>query len=361
MILVAVVVYDVFETVVVPRRTATRWRISPLIVYLLWPVWQWIGLRVKPAWRRENFLGTYAPFVITLLLVVWVLSLIVGFGLVFHALQDEMQPPPRTHLAAFYAAGTALLTIGYGDIVPTSYAARFIALSAGAAGLAIVALVISLTFNLYSSFMRREVLVLLLDPRAGVPPSGVTLLETYGERRIVGQLAELFGRHEAWTAELLDSHLAYPVLPFLRSSHDGQSWVSALGAVLDAATLLLTAIEQPGDDSPPEARSSRAAAEMMYHTGCHALVDLTQIRLVREQPRGDQAGIERAEFDAACDRLRLVGYPAVSNDASWQAFVERRSVYAVRLNVMARYLASPPTLWIGDRTVIARSHLPHLH
>ncbi len=359
--LVAVVVYDVFQTVVVPRRTAARWRFSPPIVYLLWPIWQRIGLRIKPAWRRENFLGTYAPFVITMLLVVWVVSLIVGFGLVFHALQDELQPPPRTHLAAFYAAGTALLTIGYGDIVPTSYAARFIALLAGAAGLAIVALVISLTFNLYGSFMRREVLVLLLDPRAGVPPSGLTLLETYGERRIAGQLAELFGRYEAWTAELLDSHLAYPVLPFLRSSHDGQSWVSALGAVLDAATLLLSAVDEPADDAPPDARACRAAAEMMYHTGCHALVDLTQIRLVRRPPPGNAAGIERAEFHAACNRLIAVGYRAVSNDATWQAFVERRAVYAVRLNAMARYLAAPPTQWIGDRTALGRSHQPHLH
>ncbi len=359
---VAVILYDVFETVVVPRRTESKWRLAPPILFLLWPLWQRIGLRITPTWRREDFLGTFAPFAIMLILMIWVLALIFGFGLVFHALQDDLKPPPRDFVAAFYAAGTALLTIGYGDIVPQSMLARGIALLAGAAGLAVVALVISLAFNLYGSFSRREVLVLLLDPRAGVPPSGVTLLETYGEKQIVGQLGSLFNQYEAWTAELLDSHLAYPVLPFFRSSHESQSWVSALGALLDAATLMVTAIEPAADANEAE-RASRAAAEMMYETGCHALIDLTQSRLLPSSKAklAVGPGIERTEFVAACERLRSAGFAATCSDAAWQAFAEHRGVYATRLNVIARYLAAPPTQWIGDRSVLNYHRQPHLH
>jgi hypothetical protein len=359
--LVAIVLYDVFETVVVPRRTASKWRFAPPIITLLWPIWQRIGVRLSPAWRREDFLGTFAPFVIMLILVVWVLALIFGFGLVLHALQDDLEPPPREFQTALYAAGTSLLTIGYGDIVPHSSLARAISILSGASGLAVLALVISLAFNLYSSFSRREVLVLLLDPRAGVPPSGVTLLETYGEKKIVSQLAPLFNQYEAWTAELLDSHLAYPVLPFFRSSHDGQSWVSALGAVLDAATLLTTAIAARSDEGE-EFRTSRAAAEMMYHTGCHALIDLTQARNLTGQKISDQLpGIERSEFETACRQLYAAGYAAKCDDASWQAFSAHRAVYAARLNLTARYLAAPPTQWIGDRSLLRHQREPHLH
>jgi hypothetical protein len=359
--LVAVVLYDVFETVVVPRRTETKWRLAPPLIFLLWPLWRTIGIRMQPAWRRENFLGTFAPFVIMLLLVVWVLSLVLGFGLVIHALADDIEPHPETFASAAYVAGTALLTIGFGDIVPTGTLARAMTLLAGASGLGVVALVISLTFNLYSSFARREVMVLLLESRAGSPPSGVTLLETFAEKRIVERLGDTFAQYEAWTADVLDSHLAYPILPLFRSSHDGQSWVSALGAVLDAATLLLTAVEPPPREASLDERSTRAGAETMYQIGCHALVDLTQFQLIRRRVLFEKLpGIERAEFDQACRALSQAGYRTLTGEAPWQAFVAHRSVYATRLNGLARYLASPPTQWIGDRTILGQPHAPHL-
>ncbi len=185
------------------------------------------------------------------------------------------------------------------------------------------------------------------------------MLETYGEKRIVGQLAGLFNQYEAWTAELLDGHLAYPVLPFFRSSHESQSWVSTLGAVLDAATLLITAVEPDTEQTEPQ-RVSCAAAEMMYHTGCHALIDLTQSRLLpKRAAQHREPGIERSEFDEACRRLMSAGYSTAGGDAAWKAFCEHRGVYATRLNVVARYLATPPTLWIGDRSVLhyRQSHL----
>ena len=177
-------------------------------------------------------MGSFATFAIVMLLVLWVVALIIGFGLVVHASADQFRPAIRDYETAFYVAGTSLFTIGYGDFVATAPMARFAMLLAAAGGLTILALVIALTFNLYASFARREVLVLMLDARAGVPPSGVTLLETYGRLGIVDELATTFGQFELWVAEMLDSHLAYPILAFFRSSHDGQSWVSALGAVL---------------------------------------------------------------------------------------------------------------------------------
>lgn len=293
------------------------------------------------------------------MLVTWGATLILGFGLTSHALADEFEPPIGDYQTAFYIAGTSLLTIGFGDIVATAPLARFLMLVAGASGLTLVALVISLAFNLYSSFARREVLVLVLDARAGAPPSGVTLLETYGREQILDQLAALFAQFELWTAEMLDSHLAYPILPYFRSSHDGQSWVSALGAVLDAATLLTTTVvDGPAGEA---ARRARVGAEMFYSIGCHAIIDLTQLRWLyghfdsaRQEP-----GIERSEFESACRQLAEAGYTTDSSDAAWQEFAGRRAVYAERLHVLARYFASPPAQWIGDRSTLARRPAPH--
>jgi hypothetical protein len=360
-LLVAAVLYDVFLAVIVPRRTTSVFRFaSPMTLYL-WPLWRRWGVRLHPAWRREDFLGTFAPFTIVLLLVVWVVALVFGYALILHSLSDQMQPPLADFGSAWYAAGISLLTIGYGDIVPVGFAARLASMAAAASGLAVLALVISLTFNLYGSFARREVLVLLLDSRAGVPPSGVMLLETFGRQRIIDELAATFQRYELWTAEMLDSHLAYPILPFFRSSHDGQSWISALGAVLDAATLLVTTADPAWIDSDVGLRKSRAGAEMMYHLGCHALVDLTQIRPAWRRLIASESlpGIERAEFDTACHKLIEAGYQLAVGDEAWQTFAKHRAVYAARLNLLARYFASPPTQWIGDRTVLAQLHHDH--
>jgi ion channel len=359
--LVAIVLFDVFQTVVVPRRTGSVLRVAPHLLLLLWPIWRRIGLRRQPAWRREDFLGTFAPFAIVFLLVFWFVALIFGFGLILHSLRGQFWPQIVDFETACYVAGTSLLTIGFGDFVATAAPARVAVLLAGAAGLTIVALVIALIFNLYASFARREVLVLALDSRAGVPPSGVMLLETYGRHRIIDELASTFAQFELWTAEMLDSHLAYPILPFFRSSHDGQSWVSALGAVLDAATLLTTAVPEDVCKQTDLLRKGRASAEMIYSIGCHAIIDLTQFRFVRDRfdPAGQGPGIERAEFDSACRQLAEVGYPTACSEQSWQAFAERRAVYATRLNLLARYFASPPTQWIGDRSVLTHPHAAH--
>ena len=177
-----------------------------------------------------------------MILLCWVASLVFGYGLILHALRGQI-PQLETFGDAFYLAGVGLLTIGFGDIVATGGPARVVLLSAGASGLAIFALVLSLTFSLYGLFTRREVLVLTLDARAGSPPSGLALLETYAQLEMLDELPRFFDAWELWAAEMLDSHLAYPLLPYFRSSHDDLSWVSSLGAVLDAATLLLTTIE----------------------------------------------------------------------------------------------------------------------
>jgi len=362
-VLVTMVLFDVFQSILMPRRSGSILRLAPHLLVFIWPLWRWIGVRLRPAWRREDFLGTFAPFAIVLLLVAWFATLIVGFGLMLYALQDQFQPTIVDYETAFYVAGTSLFTIGFGDIVATAAPARTFVLLSGAAGLTIVGLVIALTFNLYGSFARREVLVLVLDSRAGVPPSGVRLLETYGRANIVDELATMFLQFELWTAEMLDSHLAYPILPYFRSSHDGQSWVSALGAVLDAATLLTTAIPEHAAQHNDLLRKGRAGAEMIYSIGCHAIVDLTHFQIFRHRftNTSQGPGIERAEFEAACRQLADAGYPTLCSEKSWRAFAESRAAYATRLNLLARYFASPPSQWIGDRSVLAHVRADHIH
>ena len=190
------------------------------------------ALRFHENRRRENFLGTFGPFALIALLLGWVTTLVFGYGLLIFALRDEMKPVIDDFGSAVYFAGTSLLTIGFGDFVPQGGLSRTVALLSGVSGLGVLAVVLSLLFSLHAAFARREVYVIALESRAGGPPSGVTLLETLAALGLADTLPELFQDWELWSAEMLQSHLAFPLLPFFRSLRPDQSWVSAMGAVL---------------------------------------------------------------------------------------------------------------------------------
>lgn len=340
-LLIVVVLRDLFDSVVVPRPARGRFRPSIAFTRDGWRAWRWLGERVYSGAGRETMLGAFAPLSLIVLLAGWVIGLLVGYGLVLHGFREELKPIPENLGSSFYFSGVALLTIGFGDIVAVGPLARIIVLIEAATGLGVVATVISLLFSLYASFQRREVGIITLDAVAGAPPSGVLLLENSLHYGMVPHLDQLFAEWKVWSAEVLESHLAYPILNFFRSSHDNESWVSALGAVLDAAVLVLTTI-----DGVP-----KGPARVMYSVGTHLVEDLSHFFGFSHE---HEVGIERFEFDEACTRLERAGFRLQDPEAAWAAFIKLRSTYAISLNEMGRYWSIPPALWIGDR-----SNLPH--
>lgn len=352
-LLVVLVSHDIFQGVVVPRWSSRSWRIAPWLIDKLWPLWRNLGLRKPAGDRREDFLGTYAPLALMLMLIVWVGVLTLGFGMIFWSLCTRFRPEIHSFGEALYVAGVTILTIGFGDYAPNDLLARAFSLVAGASGLAVFALVISLLFTLYNAFERREVLTLGLDARAGSPPSGVALLESYSQLGLLDKLPDFFDDWEVWSAQVLQSHIAYPLLPFFRSSHDNESWIAALGAVLDSATLLITTIAPCQNCG----RVPIGAAQLMFRMGAHTVVDLSHWFGFRfDEDDEPPVGVERSEFEAARERLLRAGFALRPADEAWNAFKKHRSQYAAGLNEMAKHFAAPPAQWIGDRSVIDIKH-----
>ncbi len=346
--LVAIMLLDIFLAVVVPRRAPNigrQLRVSSQVITACWRGWRQIGLRVATVERREALLGTFGSAIVIVLLVVWVSGLMLGYGLILDGLRTELRPEPENFGTSLYFAGVAMLTIGFGDFVAIGPWARLVSLVAAATGLGLFALVITLMFTLYGSFQRRERAVVVLEAGAGAPPSGVTLLETYALGGMLDDLPRVFADWQSWAAEVLDSHLAYPILAYFRSSHDNDSWISSLGAVMDAATLVLTTIEG----------GPKGWAKLSRAIGNHCLEDLVaQFRLDADT----EIGVEREEFDAARQRLADAGYTLRGADAAWADFARLRSQYAGRVNALASYWATPPAQWIGDRSPL---RFPRLH
>jgi hypothetical protein len=324
-IIVVLTLIDIFQSVVVPRPTRRSLRLAPFLLHGMWPLWKWIALRFPSAKYRAAFLGIYAPLTVVILLLVWGIALIFGYGLLFLALHGELQPRLHDLGTALYFAGTSLLTLGFGDIVATGGITRVLTLCAGASGMAIVSGVISMFFTLYSSLGHREALVTMLHNRAGSPPFGVTLLETHARLKMQEELPGFLAAWEEWSTEVLIGSLSYPVLPYFRSMRPYESWVSALGALLDAATLIMSCIE----DGPA------GPAHLLYRSGCQLVNDLKDSFKI--SPAQAQDGTPRSSFEEAYTRLKSAGFCLTDPEPAWASFIQLRSAYAEALHSLMKY------------------------
>jgi hypothetical protein len=330
---------DVFRTLVMPRAARGRFRLSRILFRPMWRPWRWVGVRRKTVQARERILATAAPFFFFVLLAAWVFLALLGYALILWspAFVNGMGQGGGSFGNALYSSGTSLFTLGFGSGVASGWT-RAIAVLEGATGLGLFAVVIAYLPVLYQAFNRREVGVLMLDARAGSPPSGPELLHRMGNAAMAASLPQLFAEWERWAADVLETHLSYPLLAFFRSPHEFTSWVTALGSVLDAATLLLTSV----DEEPEE------GAKLMYGTGVHAVEDLFYYFRLTER----HTVIQRDEFEDVLLGMKDDGFSIRPVDDAFARFTEKRAKYAPRLEAIAVLLAAPPGQWIGDRSFL---------
>lgn len=333
LVLVALTLWDIFQTVVVPRPTPGRFRIARYVVRDAWRLLRWLA-RGRSPHRRDNWFGLFGPAIAVMLLGTWILTLVLGYGLMLFAIRTEISPVPDGFATAAYYAATSLLTLGFGDIVATGGLARLLSLIAATSGLGVVALVVTFLFSIYGSYQRRELEVIRLQATAGAPPSAVALLEAFARLEFPDRLPAFFVVWQRWCAEVLDSHVAYPVLAWFRSSHDNLSWISALGAVLDAACLVLTTIRG----------IPRGDAELVRRVGAHLVEDMANLGF----HGGEHQPLSRESFELVCERLAAVGYELEPIDEAWPRFEAARSQYNDRLEGMAAYWEVAATSWLGS-------------
>jgi len=268
-LLITGILWDVFETIVLPRRVTRRIRPTRLFYRFTWAPWRAVAVAIKNKKRREIVLGIYGPLSLLALLTFWAWSVIVGFALTHWAIGSRTGPTdrPGSLLTDLYYSGTTFFTLGLGDIAPVGHAARAITVIEASIGFGLLALVIGYLPVLYQAFSRREVNISMLDARAGTPPTAAELLRRHQEAQAMSSLDDWLRDWEMWAADLMESHLSYPSLCFFRSQHDNQSWLAALSTVLDTCSLVMVGI-----DGIPKWQ-----AQLTFKMARHALVDISQI------------------------------------------------------------------------------------
>lgn len=329
LLLTLLVLSDIFRTILLPRPTDRALRLSPLIGRAITPVWFKLTARIRRSRPRQTVRASLGPLLIVSALLLWVSTLVLGFGLMFHAQTGGANSAPAFG-EALYTAGSAFFTLGTGNTNATG-AGRFILLVAGLFGLASVTIGATFLLAVQQALHRREVLVLSTLTAAGAPPSGVTLLESYGRHDLREELPQLFREWERWSADVLHSHRSDPVLLHFRSTDEDGEWLAVWAAVLDAASLLLATAE--------DERQGSSAARLLLPIGCrtaHALARLLDLPSGKEL---SQDAPDDSEFHAARKRLQNAGYRLVANQTqSFWRFVELREDYAPSLAAIAARL-----------------------
>jgi hypothetical protein len=286
--------------------------------------------------QRDAVMAFFGPMGLLTLLPAWLLMLVVGYtGMYWAAGASSLYE-------AFKISGSSLLTLGIASS-DSSWGVPALEFSEAMLGLILVALLIAYLPTIYSAFAKRESAVSLLEVRAGSPPSATELIERYQRIHGFERLHDLWAQWEVWFAEVEESHTSLAALVFFRSPKPERSWVTAAGAVLDAAALVNSALDIPHD----------LQADLTLRAGYLALrsvADVFGFTYDANPKSTDPISVSRAEFDAAWDHMAERNVPLKTDrDEAWRHYAGWRVNYDRVLVALAHLTLAPRAPWSSDR------------
>ena len=333
-ITVILTLFSALSTFVLPR--AARSQLNRVVFGLLRRIVNFLLRFARTYERRDTIMAYYGPIGVMLLVPTWYILIALGFTAMYWSLGAG------DWLTSFRLSGSSLFTLGFANadgLVPAIFE-FFEAML----GLIMVALLIAYLPAMYSAFARREQAVNMLEVRAGNPPSAAEMLLRFNRNQGLDKLSDYWKIWEAWFADLEESHTTLPALIFFRSPRADISWLTAAGAVLDAAAITLSVVDIPYE-------ISAALCIRAGFLAFHRIADYFDIPHPHD-PHYPQVQIcvERAEFDAVLDQLAAAGLPLKPDrDKAWMDFAGWRVNYDRSLILLCGLIMAPSAPWSGDR------------
>jgi hypothetical protein len=349
LLLILILLWETFETIVLPRTVVRHLRLARLYYYYAWKLYSKGVPGMGSGNRREGYLSTFGPLSLLLLLFLWALGLIFGFALIqwglgSQVLPGHVRPGFGTDL---YLSGTTFITLGLGDVLPGTPIARFVTVMEAGVGFGFLAIVIGYLPVIYQAFSRREVGISLLDARAGSPPCAGEMLRRHGQAQSMESLVALLYQFEQWASDLMESHLSYPVLAYYRSQHDRESWLFALTAIMDTCALIGARLESAAKDAPEWERALVWQAHLTFAMARHAIVDLALVFNAPPMPPAVDR-LPPEDLVPLRDLLASGGITLKDDPATLARLTTLREQYEPFVNAMAKrmLLSLPP--WLPD-------------
>src|SRR5271156_2052574 len=334
------VIWDAFEAIILPRRVTRKFRFTRFFYRSTWRLWKLMMTFVHAPKRRETLLGFYGPISLLVLVGVWAVGLVFSFGLMQFGAGSAVVTTngASSFNTDMYLSGTTFFTLGLGDVIPRSGLARFLVVTEAGFGFGFLAAVIGYLPFIYGSFASREINISLLDSRAGTPPTAGELLRRHSYPNGQEALGVLLKDWERWCAELMESHLSYPVLAYFRSQHDNQSWIASLTAILDTSALVMVGIDG----------ACEKQAELTFAIARHAVADLSQVfGTAPESLAIDRLPAETLRHIRGV--LAENGLKLRDGEAADQKLIKLRNMYEPYIYSLGTYLSQPLPPWIPLR------------
>ena len=334
--LVAVILtlFSALSTFVLPR--AARSQLNRIVFGLLRRLFNFLLHFAKTYQRRDAIMAYYAPIGLMLLVPTWYFLISLGYAAMYWALGAGGV------FSSLRLSGSSLFTLGFDT--SNIFSITVFEFSEAMLGLILVALLIAYLPTMYSAFSRREQAVTMLEVRAGSPPSAAEMLLRFHRNQGLEKLSEYWKVWEGWFADIEESHTTLSTLVFFRSPRAENSWVTAAGAVLDAAAITLSAIDIPYEISA--ALSIRAGFLAFRRIANYFDIPNPQSPSYPEVP----ICVERAEFDSVLDQLEKAGLPLKADrNKAWKDFAGWRVNYDRSLILLCGLVMAPTASWSSDR------------
>lgn len=337
-LIVVVVLWEAFETIVLPRRVTRRWRLTRAYYRFTWFPWRAVARLTRSVKTRETILSFYGPLSMLMLFVLWATLLVLGFGFIYYSASTRDSTHP-TLTTCFYLSGSTIFTLGIGDVTPHTSLERVLTVIESGLGFGFLALVLSYLPVIYQAFSHREANIVMLDARAGSPPSAAELMRRHADQIGLEHLEQLLRDWERWSAQILESHISYPVVCYFRSQHSNESWLGALAAMLDCCALLLS-----GGDGP-----CAKQAKLTFAICRHTVVDLSQVFSAR--PRQHVNRLPPEDLQRLRATLAEAGLRLREDEYANRKLATLREMYEPYLESLSDYLAMPLPTWILSKQV----------
>jgi len=335
--LIGTVLDSALRTFVLPRAASTA--LTRFVFVAIRRVFDLFASESRTYETRDRIMALYPLFGLFGLVFTWMILMIVGFTLVYHGAIDV-----HSWRRAFELSGSSFFTLGFA-LTPGGVPSYIVTFIEAASGLGILALLIAYLPTIYGAFSRRELAVTQLATRAGTPPSAVELLQRYHAIGWNDQLPELWAAWEGWFADVGETHTSLAVLVFFRSPNPDRSWVTAAGALLDAASLAQSTLAIPW--SPQAGLCIRAGTLALRE-----VADFFRIPFDPDPEPDDPISIAQSEFNDAYEQLGGYGVPVrPDRERAWHDFSGWRVNYDSVLLGLASVTMAPYALWSSDRSL----------
>lgn len=350
---------DIFLTVLHPRAES-----SVLSIPVARGVW-WLFRGTAPRTEhRDRFLSYSGPTIIVTIIAMWVVLLLIGFGLIVWsalgtAIQMEQGKTPTDFITAVYYVGFALTTLGTGDLAPQTAFHRLLIILKSVLGFSVLTLTLSYVTSIYSNLTSRKTFALSLHHSTADTADSAELLARLAADNNVNTLNQDISDIAQNLMQLLESNNSYPVLLYFRYRQVYYALPRVLYLTMDLATLINSALDQ---EKYRSITHSAGAAELWFGSQhlleelCHTL--LPRVRVPLQEAQESQW---REHYYQALERLQLEGITITADpEAGVESYLSMRRQWATYLAKLIKYMAYAPDQIILDYNRAQRKFLDRI-